>query len=104
MEKLKIYRRTNYSPYFRLNRTSNKHSNSHYRYFKIYRFCNCIFQTNFKKRMSLYGYPNARSYVCPCVSLHTDNIEKCFRKVVYFGVLRHNLFTVSRFEGSCVCS
>lgn len=86
MEKLKIYRRTNYSPYLHLNKTSNEDSNSYYRYFKIYRFCDCTFQTHFKKRMSLYGYQNKRLCVCPCVLLHTDNIEKCFRNELFISV------------------
>jgi hypothetical protein len=82
VETQKIYRWTNYSPYLRLNRTCSEHSDSHYRYFKIYRFCDYTFQTHFKERMSLYGYQNTRSCVCPCVSLHTDNIEKMFQKRV----------------------
>lgn len=61
-------------------------SNSHYRYFKIHRFCDRTFQTHIKKRKSLCGYQNASSYVCPCVSLHTDNIEKRFRKELFISV------------------
>jgi hypothetical protein len=92
----------------RLNRTSNKQSNSHYRCFKI-RFCDRTFQTHFKKRMSLCGYQNALSYVCPCVSLHTDNIEKRFRKQLFISlsygtisllqvVLREVLFVLNVLE------
>jgi hypothetical protein len=50
-------------------------------------FAICTFQTHFKKRMSLYGYPNARSYICLCVSLHTDNTEKRSRKESLFQCL-----------------
>jgi len=53
---------------------------------KLIVFAICTFQTHFKKRMSLYAYPNARSYVCPRVSLHTDTIEKCFRKGLFISM------------------
>lgn len=36
--------------------------------------------------MLLCGYQNSRSYVCPRVSLHTDDIEKRSRKELFISV------------------